>query len=695
MKVQLTLALVASLGVAAPASATLPAFSPRADVVEYHADGGWLVVLGDNLHKVRAALFGDAVVDIVEQYPESLVGVVPSDLGPGTYRLTLYRNVAMHDTLGVTVGGAGLQGEPGPEGPAGAAGPAGPQGEVGPMGPMGPQGEVGPMGPVGPQGLQGELGPMGPAGPQGEVGPQGELGPMGPVGPQGLQGELGPMGPAGPQGEVGPQGELGPMGPVGPQGLQGELGPMGPAGPQGLQGELGPMGPAGPQGPQGEVGPMGPAGPQGPQGEVGPMGPMGPAGAQGPQGEVGPMGPAGPAGAQGPQGEVGPMGPQGEVGAVGPMGPQGEVGPMGPAGAQGPQGEVGPEGPQGVCDDEQVMVLLARVEALEAQLDESWCTTHCASGSVEPCRLTVCDPQTASCTVGALGPDGAACEGGHCEGGVCVQHCGELGAACPHGFVCSPEGTCANYDSEEVFVPAGSFVMGCNLALPYDCADDAEYQKEVHLIPYAIDQHEVTVAQLEVFRSCMGGGSCQPDPTTPDANKPAVNVDRVEAAEYCFWEGKRAGFQQLCSSAQWERAARGGCELVDGDCADGMRLYPWGNSPVTLDRARLGQTSFGSAVEVCTYSPQGDSPYGACNMAGNVYEWVADPYDQPGHIDPNPGDYDTWGSASLTYTIRGGASVTAIGEGHSLTRPLAIRGSAPGGIRSDFIGFRCCRYVLP
>jgi len=607
MKVQLTLALVASLGVAAPASATLPAFSPRADVVEYHADGGWLVVLGDNLHKVRAALFGDAVVDIVEQYPESLVGVVPSDLGPGTYRLTLYRNVAMHDTLGVTVGGAGLQGEPGP------VGPQGPQGEVGPMGPMGPQGEVGPTGPMGPQG---EVGPMGPMGPQGEVGP------VGPAGAQGPQGEVGPVGPAGAQG---PQGEMGPVGPAGAKGLQGpqgEVGSIGPAGAQGPQGEVGPMGPAGAQGPQGEVGPMGPAGAQGPQGEVGPVGPAGAQGLQGPQGEVGPMGPAG---AQGPQGEVGPMGP---MGPAGEQGPHGEVGPMGPAGAQGPQGEVGPAG---VCDGELLMALQERDVQLQEQNDvlrqalgDLWCEARCPDDAFGECRSAVCDYDVFACVPGAASADDAPCTGGVCVSGECAAFCGELGVVCPNGFSCASHGYCLNDTSDEVYVPAGRFFMGCNpWTYPGTCPSFAPQHEVTLTTPYAVDRHEVTVAEYAAWQSCLVGGSCVPDPATPDAQKPFTQATWLDAEAYCAWEGKAAGVQQLCTEAQWERAAVGGCELVEGDCRRNTPIFPWGGNVYDPDLVSLAGYDDGYP-DVCAHSPDGDSPYGLCDMSGSAAEWVAD-----------------------------------------------------------------------
>lgn len=74
---------------------------------------------------------------------------------------------------------------------------------------------------------------------QGGIGPQGETGPQGPAGPKGEQGEVGPAGPKGETGETGPQGERGLQGETGPQGPQGETGETGPTGPQGPAGQDG------------------------------------------------------------------------------------------------------------------------------------------------------------------------------------------------------------------------------------------------------------------------------------------------------------------------------------------------------------------------------------------------------------------------------------------------------------------------
>ena len=179
-----------------------------------------------------------------------------------------------------------------------------------------------------------------------------------------------------------------------------------------------------------------------------------------------------------------------------------------------------------------------------------------------------------------------------------------------------------------VFVPAGEFIMGS----PEGIGDfDEDPQHLVYLSSYWIDQTEVTNSMYE---QCVNAGACTPpedysSPTRVEyfgniqfADYPIVNVNWNQAKTYCEWAGR-----QLPTEAQWEKAARG----TDG------RTYPWGETPPNENLANYNE-NIGDTTAVGSY-PKGMSPYGALDMSGNVWEWVADwygenyysqsPYDNP------------------------------------------------------------------
>jgi len=178
-----------------------------------------------------------------------------------------------------------------------------------------------------------------------------------------------------------------------------------------------------------------------------------------------------------------------------------------------------------------------------------------------------------------------------------------------------------------VFVPAGVFIMGSDVG-----ADDERPRREVYLEAFYIDKYEVTNAEYVDFLNAVenhlercGGYVCidtkDEDPDshilykagryTVEAgyeNHPVIKVSWYGAKAYCEYYGKR-----LPSEAEWEKAARG----TDG------RVYPWGDE---FDASRANTDyRVGDTTPVGSY-PAGISPYGAYDMAGNVWEWVADWY---------------------------------------------------------------------
>ena len=166
--------------------------------------------------------------------------------------------------------------------------------------------------------------------------------------------------------------------------------------------------------------------------------------------------------------------------------------------------------------------------------------------------------------------------------------------------------TPAGTEHVQVLAPAGVFHMGAA-----DGADDEQPVHEVELDAFYIDKHPVTNAQYMAFVAATGAFPPTFIEIEPynQPQQPVVSVPWSLARDYCMWAG-----MQLPTEAQWEKAAGG----TDG------RFYPWGNDPPNAIRANFN-FQVGSPSPVGSH-PDGASPYGAHDMAGNVWEWVLDEY---------------------------------------------------------------------
>ncbi len=175
-------------------------------------------------------------------------------------------------------------------------------------------------------------------------------------------------------------------------------------------------------------------------------------------------------------------------------------------------------------------------------------------------------------------------------------------------------------EPEMVHIPAGAFLRGSKerdrTALPSE-----KPQGEIYLEEYWIGKYPVTNALYAVFAEATGrrppehwGGGRPPE---GKENHPVVNVSWWDATACCRWLAQVTGKPyRLPTEAQWEKAARG---------SDG-RVYPWGTR-WNSQKCNSKEGGKGDTTPVGAYSPDGDSPYGCADMAGNVLEWVADWYD--------------------------------------------------------------------
>jgi formylglycine-generating enzyme required for sulfatase activity len=213
-----------------------------------------------------------------------------------------------------------------------------------------------------------------------------------------------------------------------------------------------------------------------------------------------------------------------------------------------------------------------------------------------------------------------------------------------------------------ISISAGEFMMGRD--------DGSDYEKPAHKVSvraFFIDEKEVTNDQYAQFvrqtRRNPPSHWVNGQYASGEANFPVFNVSWYDARDYCDWAGKR-----LPTEAEWEYAARG----------KENRLYPYGNVwKPRFSNAR--ETDLKKPQAVGSY-PDGVSPFGLFDMAGNVAEWIADDYKpyEGSPVNPDPG----------YKIIRGGAFNTYAKEQTATDRRYDLPQRA-----FDFIGFRCAKDI--
>lgn len=210
--------------------------------------------------------------------------------------------------------------------------------------------------------------------------------------------------------------------------------------------------------------------------------------------------------------------------------------------------------------------------------------------------------------------------------------------------------------------------------------EDEKPPHAVFLDAFYIDQYEVTASRYAKFMNETGRS--KPKywdlvQLSSQGDRPVVGVTWNDAKAYCQYYNKR-----LPTEAEWEKAARG----TDG------RIYPWGNDPPTPTRTNFNRydASWGTDLYSERLKPVGSydagkSPSGAYDMAGNVWEWVADWYDVNYYRNSpkqNPKGPQTGGFRVLRGGSWGDVAVV-------LRASDRLRSDPP--YWSTYVGFRCAK----
>ena len=270
---------------------------------------------------------------------------------------------------------------------------------------------------------------------------------------------------------------------------------------------------------------------------------------------------------------------------------------------------------------------------------------------------------------------------------------------------CGPDAAITGRDGAEMrLIPGSEFQMGGTLEEleGYEHRDAPIYRAErplhkVRVSSFYMDRHEVTNARYRGFlQSVAGAGSAAVDhPDQPEDQdherryvgpdllgdeQPAAGVSWFDAYAYCKWAGRR-----LPTEAEWEFAARGG-----GDYA----VYPWGSEEPDAEggyRANYhpprGSKADGYEKTAPVGSfPEGASPFGMLDMAGNAEEWVQDWLDLA-YYATTEGAADPQGpQTGKQRVIKGGSYMSA----KHLLR-VAARLHGPPEAKGPQLGFRCAR----
>jgi sulfatase modifying factor 1 len=345
--------------------------------------------------------------------------------------------------------------------------------------------------------------------------------------------------------------------------------------------------------------------------------------------------------------------------------------------------------------------------------NEVECQEFCNAGTCVAClagdeaRCTPCEEGDADCNPRQR----QQCIGGawQNEGNDCDHYCTDGSCITPHSCNgAESRGICKDSESccKSLFVPGGSFKRDY---------DKGEYFSDdgfpAQISPFFLDKFEVTVGRMRAFVDVypnhglaegagkaphitndvgwttaydLEGGAeallealhCN-DGTWSDElgtndQLPINCVPFKIAYTFCVWDGGR-----LPTNAEWNFAAQGGGE---------QRVYPWKapiEGPAISDTYATYEPAVGPSI--VGFTPKGNGRWGHADLAGNVYEWVMDYYQEEYSRECN----DCLNTDTSGERILRGGSYMSTGEGLS----AAYRASGDPNQTISQIGFRCARDI--
>ncbi|TAH51040.1 MAG: TIR domain-containing protein [Chloroflexota bacterium] len=265
---------------------------------------------------------------------------------------------------------------------------------------------------------------------------------------------------------------------------------------------------------------------------------------------------------------------------------------------------------------------------------------------------------------------------------------------------------------EMLLIPAGEFLMGTSdvearqVIQQYGkdwekWVKDEQPQHTVYLDAFYISRYPVTNAEYKKFvdaakrdvpfskeswATVYNWDKQKRTYPADKANHPVVLVNWNDAVAYCNWlseqtldkeTGKQVKFR-LPTEAEWEKAASW------DDAKKIKRVYPW-EGAFNKNKCNTSESRIGGTTPVGKYSPLGDSMYGVGDMAGNVWEWCADWYDE-NFYKTAPRENPRNDSPSQYRSLRGGAWYS----GSDFARCASRSRGHPDDL-GNYVGFRCAR----